>query len=244
MRTLRKRVLLAFATLALLAVARSAVALAKGPGGNSKAPDREFVQAVFIDFADDDHAGPGPHPDPEDDSDKFRLTQGGISWPTSLDDVEYKILDVPEGSDGITAVINAVATIDGFVTTRDFVRNDSSALNNPCSGTRNIVRGLPIDGTGGVLASASVCRNVATKQIVGFEITIDTDDEWSTTILGSADKFDVQNVMTHEFGDVAGLGHVNSWKDGLLTMYRFSGTGEIHKRDLGLGDTLGLQALY
>ena len=56
--------------------------------------------------------------------------------------------------------------------------------------------------------------------------------------------FDVENVISHEFGHVAGLGHVNAPKDGCLTMYALSGKGEIQKRDLGFGDQLGMDVLY
>ena len=78
-----------------------------------------------------------------------------------------------------------------------------------------------------------MCRNTATKEIGGFRITIDTDDSWA---IGSvSDKFDVENVVAHEFGHVAGLGHGRAPKDGCLTMYRFADEGETQKRSLGLG---------
>ena len=94
----------------------------------------------------------------------------------------------------------------------------------------------------GVLATASVCVNPPTKEIRGFVITIDTGDVWSVGAVAGA--FDVQNVLTHEFGHVAGLDHVNAPKDGLLTMYKLAGEEEIQKRDLGIGDVLGMTALY
>ena len=83
---------------------------------------------------------------------------------------------------------------------------------------------------------------MATKEIVGFNITIDTDDTWSTN--GAANTFDVRNIMTHEMGHVAGLGHDNAPKDACLTMYKFAAFAEIQKRTLGLGDKLGMDKLY
>jgi hypothetical protein len=54
----------------------------------------------------------------------------------------------------------------------------------------------------------------------------------------------VENTVTHEFGHVAGLGHVHAPHDGCLTMFPFVDLGEIQKRTLGLGDKLGMQRLY
>jgi hypothetical protein len=71
---------------------------------------------------------------------------------------------------------------------------------------------------------------------------MDTAEPWSVT--GEGDKFDVEGVASHEFGHAAGLGHVNSWRDGCLTMYRFVALGEMQKRTPGLGDKLGMNTLY
>jgi hypothetical protein len=57
-------------------------------------------------------------------------------------------------------------------------------------------------------------------------------------------KMDVQNIMTHEFGHWCGLNDLYNDKDYWLTMYGYANYGETSKRDLGLGDILGLQAVY
>jgi len=205
---------------------------------NSKAPDMQFVQEVFIDYGINSHAGNGPHPTTE--SSDFKLTQGGINWfagPT----IKYQIIGIEGVAGGNTAINTAVGTWDGFITTRTFVHDNSFPTVNPCGGV-NTVQWLSIDGPSGVLASVSVCRDVATKEIAGFVIRMDSDDSW---VIGSVlTKFDVENVASHEFGHVAGLGHGNSPKSGCLTMYKFSTDGEIQKRTLGLGDKLGMDRLY
>lgn len=145
-------------------------------------------------------------------------------------------------SGGNTAIETAVATWDGFITSRAFARNDTNPTANPCGGN-NTVAWASIDGDGNVLATASVCRNVATKEIAGFRIRIDTDESWEIgNVTGTA--FDVENVASHEFGHVAGLDHDNQPRSGCLTMYNLAAEGETQKRTLGLGDKLGMDVLY
>jgi hypothetical protein len=55
---------------------------------------------------------------------------------------------------------------------------------------------------------------------------------------------DVQNIVTHEFGHWAGLADLYNSADSLLTMYGYSGYGVTYQRDLGLGDRMGVQAVY
>lgn len=197
----------------------------------------DWVEEVFVDYKAPTHAGPGPHPSEE--SSDYHLTQGGISWPGGAD-IKYEIVDgtVPDN----TAVEAAIATWDGFITTRTFVRDDGSPTANPCGGDSSVVW-TAMDGSGGILAATSVCRNVVTKEIAGFVVTMDSAEAWATDGLSPL-KFDVENVAAHEFGHAAGLGHDNSPKSGCLTMYRYAALGEIQKRTLGLGDKLGMNALY
>lgn len=210
---------------------------AAAPSPKATAPISAFAAEVFVDYAVPSHAGPGPHPTTE--SADFQLTQGGIRW-FAGDTVKYQITG-SEPAGGNAAVEDAVATWDGFITTRAFTHDDASPSVNPCGGVNTVVWDA-IDGSGGTLATASVCRNVATKEIAGFVVTMDSAETWATD--GSAGSFDVENVTSHEFGHVAGLGHDNPPKSGCLAMYTFAGLGEIQKRTLGLGDKLGMDVLY
>lgn len=228
-----RRLLYLGLVLTFLLVAVPALA---APGKRVQAPNLQWVEETFVDYT---HAGPGPHPTTESNS--FHLTQGGIKWfPGS--DVEYRIIGTEGVTDGNTAIGNTVSTWDSFITTRTFSRDDSTTQLNPCTSSPNTIQWASIDGPGNILATASVCRNVATKEIGGFVITVDTEDSWS--IGGSSTTFDVENVLSHEWGHVAGLDHTNAPKDGCLTMYRFASLEEIQKRTLGLGDKLGMNALY
>jgi hypothetical protein len=57
----------------------------------------------------------------------------------------------------------------------------------------------------------------------------------------NVNKFDLQNVATHEFGHVYGLGHVSS---AFNTMAPTATLGETYKRSLAPGDAAGIRAIY
>mgnify|MGYP001626209080 CR=1 FL=1 len=78
--------------------------------------------------------------------------------------------------------------------------------------------------------------------IIETDTRMNTWFTWSLT--GEANKMDVQNIMTHEFGHWSGLDDLYEDKDYWLTMYGYASYGETYKRTLGLGDILGLQARY
>lgn len=80
------------------------------------------------------------------------------------------------------------------------------------------------------------------SQILETDTRMNTLYKWSLT--GEAGKMDAQNIMTHEFGHWAGLADLYDDADYWLTMYGYSNYGETYKRTLGLGDILGLQAVY
>ena len=59
----------------------------------------------------------------------------------------------------------------------------------------------------------------------------------------NTDVMDTDNIVTHELGHAAGLGHPpNECTD--ETMYAFASAGETLKRDLFDGDIQGIVQLY
>ena len=50
--------------------------------------------------------------------------------------------------------------------------------------------------------------------------------------------------MTRELGHTLVLDDLRSPKDGALTMHAYTWKGDIAKRDLGIGDILGIQEIY
>lgn len=212
------------------------------PDATSAVAPRPWVQEIIIDYVGPRymHAGPGPHPTTE--SDKYSLLSGGLRW-FSGGTVEYRITGTASNAWN-TAVVAGEQEWDALIGARNFARNDGTSQMNPCTDLPNTIAWAAIDGAGGILGVTSPCYNLLTKELVGFSITLDTDDSWDTSTNGTAGFIDVGNVAAHEFGHVVGLGHVNAPKDGCLTMYKFATDEEIQKRTLGLGDKLGLVVLY
>jgi len=204
-----------------------------------RAPPPGFAEQRFVDYAKSPTASAGLTVTTEGDD--YSLFYGGARW-FAGDNVQYAI----EGTQPITnankAVTAGVATVDGFVTTRTFSRRDATSQTNPCTGLPNTIAWTAIDGPGKTVAATTFCFFLATKEIVGFDMIIDQSESWS--IGSTPTTLDVQNVATHEFGHAVGLAHVQSPLDVCLTMYPFVAFGEIQKRTLGLGDKLGMQALY
>ena len=211
------------------------------PDAMSAVAPRPWVQETVIDYVGPrfTHAGPGPHPTTETSS--YSLLSGGIRWFNAAATVEYRITgSVPGGWN--TAVVAGAQAWDDLLPGRDFTRKDNTSQVNPCTDLPSTIAWAPIDGEGGILGVTSPCYNLVTKEIVGFAMILDSDDSWGTS--GASNEIDVGNVATHEFGHAVGLGHVNAPKDGCLTMYKFATWGEIQKRTPGLGDKLGMAALY
>lgn len=67
---------------------------------------------------------------------------------------------------------------------------------------------------------------------------------YTTDCAGITGKYDVQNIMTHEIGHWLGLNDLYDQASKDLTMYGYGVTRELKKDTLGLGDILGVEALY
>jgi hypothetical protein len=97
-------------------------------------------------------------------------------------------------------------------------------------------------GNSQVIAVTYIWYNRFTRKIVETDTMMNIQFSWGlTSVTGT---MDVQNIMTHEFGHWCGLNDLYRDKDYWLTMYGYASYGETYKRDLGLGDILGLQKVY
>ena len=95
----------------------------------------------------------------------------------------------------------------------------------------------------GVIGVTSVWRTRKGKQIVEFDVMLDTDFTWGDANANPA-LMDVQNIATHELGHALGLDDIYSSGCKDVTMYGYSGNGETSKRTLEQADITGLQQMY
>jgi hypothetical protein len=94
----------------------------------------------------------------------------------------------------------------------------------------------------GVIAVTMIWRYVATGDIAEVDMKLNTKYAWSLD--GEEKKMDIQNIVTHEFGHWAGLDDLYNPEDAFLTMYGYSGYAVTYQQTLGLGDQLGIRAVY
>jgi len=95
----------------------------------------------------------------------------------------------------------------------------------------------------GVIGVASVWFTRRGRQIVEFDILLDTDFIWGDATIDSS-VMDLQNIATHELGHGVGLDDIYSDACSEVTMYGYSDYGEIKKRTLEEPDVTGIQKLY
>jgi hypothetical protein len=105
----------------------------------------------------------------------------------------------------------------------------------------NIVCFGPIDTTG-TLAQNKFWYYTNSGELVDSDIKFNTNYSWGTD--GASDKFDVQNVATHELGHSLSLADLYAGSDSEKTMYGYAAWGETKKRDLDQDDSNGITYLY
>jgi len=156
----------------------------------------------------------------------------GISW-TTFETYGKKCYQVWEDDTASTVDYTYI----GFTSGKSWGSNDGI----------NIFCWRYIDGPGNVLAQANMWGQTVAPdrmKITDADVRLDTGDSWSAADACPGDKFDVQNVGTHEVGHVTGLADIYDAADADMTMYGYASPGETKKRTLAWGDQDGLYALY
>jgi hypothetical protein len=95
-----------------------------------------------------------------------------------------------------------------------------------------------------VIGVTSVWYTRRGRQIVEFDMELDTDYTWGDATTSNATVMDLQNIVTHELGHGVGMNDIYSGACSEVTMYGYSGYNDIKKRTLESADIVGLQKMY
>ena len=213
---------------------------------NAKAPEKSPVigenwdleRVDFIHYAKGGNPG---KPKPETDS-CYKLM--GIKW-SSLP-VEYVIN--PSNSYGLSEgfVVNAVsASSEAWdVETASNLFGAAIVDYTASYGIQNYKNAIDFGDLGsGIIGITSVWYTRKGKQIVEFDIRLNTDYAWGDAALSSG-VMDVQNIATHELGHAVGMNDIYTTACSYVTMYGYSDYNDIGKRTLEQPDITGLRQMY
>ena len=95
----------------------------------------------------------------------------------------------------------------------------------------------------GVIGVTTFWYTRTSKQLVEFDILLNTDYMWGDASVNSS-KMDLQNIITHELGHAIGLDDIYNTVCSSVTMYGYSDEGETSRRTLEQPDITGLQKMY
>jgi len=231
-----------------ISIAVSPLAIA-APNENARNPDLEKI--VFIHYYKPNHDSDidcNPACEGNDGNTKFQLVNGGLKWPTLP--IVYEINTNQFSPSEQTAIKNSAETWDEGLdfrsgSTIDLFVDSSTDKNQMDAGINDghniIVRG---DLASNIIGQTSFWYNSATKEVLDADMVLNSDYTWTTDTIVGGITMDVQNIVTHELGHFLILNDLQSPKTSDLTMYAFGSNGEIKDRSLGLGDELGVVALY
>ena len=231
---------------------------------NDKGNDRVLSKVTFIHHRKP-HAQPlNPgKPTKPNDSGYYSYISSGARWRAT----ETFLLN-PAGGENVggaldTLIFNAVLAgmqewqTPGTATLTIFgslVVDDSVTYNNGDYRGYNTISFGSFDDPN-VIAITSVWGyfggKTAQREITEAHILFNDEFQWGDASAdgngdGSPDAFlmDIQNIVTHELGHVAGMGDLYQTAAGDETMYGYSTEGELKKRDLHKGDVTGVTKLY
>jgi len=234
---MKKTALGIFIGLIILALSGTVV-LGQPSSRNNKIQTPEIERGVFVDYG---YNSPPWYP-PTEETDTYR-------WAPSIYWANLPVaINVYTGDEPISGTFGAIEA--GFTAWDDetetslygSITEETGSWPGVGLDNENTAAWGTIDGPGGIIGVTYYWYYVATKEMVEFDIVMDSEEPWSTT--EEEDTFDVQNIATHEAGHTLVLQDLRSPKDGALTMHAYTWLEDITKRTLGSGDILGVRAIY
>ena len=196
-----------------------------------------------------------------DDFSVYKLFRGGVKWSETPVSYYVELTDAPDDALGaITASTDewesyTSADLFEYIGPTDIIFDEPGDLEdtyeeNTVSWASFAALGLPEDAVAVnvvwfwvMVSPGGVTGRVL--DLAEFHIINNSDLAWAVDAPAvGGDQFDVQNVDTHEFGHSLFLDDLYMPPASELTMLGYTAIEETKKQDLGLGDILGLQALY
>lgn len=198
----------------------------------------------------------------------YRYSLGDGPRPAGLTNAEFQSV-ITDSANNITQAFNNCGRADnvsaaqayaGTTTHESFVENSAGKLVCRDTDNINVVDAGDLEGTaweGGAALGIACVKGLVHSgpdQITDVDIRLNTVDYDFTTTPRDAScragssyktwKFDVESVLTHEFGHGFGLDHVSESTYPKMTMSSATAPCTKSARTLGKGDMLGLESLY
>jgi hypothetical protein len=170
----------------------------------------------------------------------------GVKWSTLP--VSYVINPSnPQGmaAESIVGAISASANTWDSATSKELF-NDAYAIDYSAQyGVQDYVNAIAFGEypDGNVIAVTSVWYTRVGKRIVEFDMLFNTGFVWGDATMDPG-VMDLENIATHELGHSVGLSDIYTSSCSTVTMYGYSGNGDVQKRTLEQPDITGLQSMY
>lgn len=225
---------------------------AKNDSGQEN-PASDIERGVFVHYPHSvDKARGGDNQATGDQVNDFKYS--GIHWLGSAPIVAYSINPLNDEGISDAAVVGAIeASFQEWTDNNPndgkyirFLNNGSTILETSAKPSRdfsNTVSFEPLnEDYPNAIAVTFYWYSRSTKGLLETDTVFNSDLPWSAS--GESNKYDLQNIATHEFGHWLLLGDLYNFKDWALTMYGYGKLGETIKQTLGQGDISGINKIY
>jgi len=219
---------------------------AKAPQKSEAISDNwELVRVDFIHYAKPENPGGGKGGGGKNSGPTcYKLM--GVKWKQTP--VSYVIN--PTNPDGLsisfvtTTIAASFETWDAETSTELFV--DSYSVDSTAEfGIQDYINVIDFGNYDtGVIGVTSVWYTLKGRQIVEFDMRLNTDFAWGDADVETTPVMDLANIVTHEAGHTLGMADIYSDTCSTVTMYGYSNYDEIMKRTLEAPDIEGLQKMY
>jgi hypothetical protein len=148
------------------------------------------------------------------------------------------------GADAWTGALASCGKKVTSTATEQYLGTTTEASAVTATGGCGTSGGTSVAAWGSLRAGTLAVTCVWSRSGVAVEVDqrYSTGAAWSATTACSGARFDLRGVATHEWGHAYGLGHTA--QNSGLVMKPASTTCETGQRTLGLGDLMGIDALY